>query len=244
VNKYLRAITAVVAVVLTGCANTYGVFLRNVQGSASVYAPEVGQEGGAEVGEGLVHVLTRSTQNMIKLTKAIDAEFGGGRKVRIPSGATLDQISNDPRGTFFVYYGAYIEGDPGHLPGVFFPDGSAADAKLCSYASGNPGLFRCDVVHPMLRNEDFDVDGKTRASVSRAVRQEFIYQGGSEREVKFLYREYTDSSLARPAFSQALTFDISKDKVVGFQGLRLEVLTASNTRITYKVLAQWQLIGH
>jgi hypothetical protein len=66
-------------------------------------------------------------------------------------------------------------------------------------------------------------------------KQEFIYNGKVGNSLKFVYREFTDN-YARPAFMQELQYDISESKIIGFKGLRIEIINVNNTSITYKVL--------
>ena len=42
--------------------------------------------------------------------------------------------------------------------------------------------------------------------------------------------------LARPAFTQDLQYDLTESKVIGFRGLRIEIISATNIKIEYKVL--------
>jgi hypothetical protein len=66
-------------------------------------------------------------------------------------------------------------------------------------------------------------------------KQEFIYNGRVGDALKFAYREYIND-YARPAFTQDLRYDLSETKIIGFRGLRIEVLNATNTEIQYKVI--------
>jgi hypothetical protein len=68
------------------------------------------------------------------------------------------------------------------------------------------------------------------------VKQEFIYNGRIGNAVKFIYREYLDD-YARPAFTQDLQYDLSESNIIGFLGLRIEVIKATNTNIEYKVIS-------
>lgn len=70
-------------------------------------------------------------------------------------------------------------------------------------------------------------------------KQEFIYNGKVGNGLKFIYREYVDD-FARPAFTQDLQYDLSESKIIGFRGLRIEVISATNTNIEYKVLNQFK----
>ncbi|SDR90808.1 hypothetical protein SAMN04515667_0963 [Formosa sp. Hel1_31_208] len=66
-------------------------------------------------------------------------------------------------------------------------------------------------------------------------KQEFIYNGRVRDALKFIYREYKND-YARPAFIQDLQYDLSESKIIGFRGMRVEIINATNTEIEYKVL--------
>ncbi len=66
-------------------------------------------------------------------------------------------------------------------------------------------------------------------------RRELVYTGKSGSTIKLLYREYI-SDMARPAFTQELTYEIEEDNIIGFQGVRIELLDTSNVSITYRLL--------
>lgn len=66
-----------------------------------------------------------------------------------------------------------------------------------------------------------------------------IYTGKSKNQLHILYREFIND-MARPAFSQNLTFDLEEGKVVGFQGARFEIIKATNTQIIYKMMANFR----
>lgn len=66
-------------------------------------------------------------------------------------------------------------------------------------------------------------------------RRELVYSGASKGTVKLLYREF-NNDLARPAFSQDLTYDLADGDEIGFRGARFKVLKATNVSIQYIVL--------
>ena len=70
------------------------------------------------------------------------------------------------------------------------------------------------------------------------LKQEFIYNGKVGNAIKFTFREFVDD-LARPAFTQDLQYDLTESKVIGFRGLRIEILSATNIKIEYKVLTHF-----
>ncbi len=69
-------------------------------------------------------------------------------------------------------------------------------------------------------------------------KQEFIFNGKVGNSLKFIYREYIND-MARPAFNQDLQYDINESNIVGFKGLRIEVINATNTLIEYKILSSF-----
>jgi hypothetical protein len=68
--------------------------------------------------------------------------------------------------------------------------------------------------------------------------REIIYTGSSQSTLTLLYREFVDNR-ARPAFAQELKYDLQRDRTIGFQGARIEIISAGNTGITYRVLSSW-----
>lgn len=71
---------------------------------------------------------------------------------------------------------------------------------------------------------------------STSFRQELIYNGRSGDSLKFLYREFS-GDLMRPPFSQDIQYDLTESSTIGFRGVRIEVLEATNTQLRYRVLA-------
>ena len=70
-------------------------------------------------------------------------------------------------------------------------------------------------------------------------KQELIYNGKSKDTIKFQYREFSDN-MARPAFSQDLLYDMSESKTIGFRGMNIEVLEATNSLIRFIVRSKMQ----
>lgn len=69
--------------------------------------------------------------------------------------------------------------------------------------------------------------------------QEFIYNGRVGNALKFIYREYIND-YARPAFTQDLRYDLSESETIGFRGLRIRIIKASNIKIEYIVLNHFE----
>lgn len=80
------------------------------------------------------------------------------------------------------------------------------------------------------------VDKKLSSLSPNAFQQTLLYNGKIGTRITLGYREFTNN-LARPAFSNNVDYDLAESTVVGYKGVRLEVIKATNTEITYRVLA-------
>lgn len=68
--------------------------------------------------------------------------------------------------------------------------------------------------------------------------QTLIYTGKVGNKVRFAYREFSNN-LARPAFSTEVEYDLADSNIVGYKNAKIEVIKATNTSITYKVLSNF-----
>ena len=66
-------------------------------------------------------------------------------------------------------------------------------------------------------------------------KQELIYNGCSSDNIKFLYREFTENMIRAP-FNQEVQYDLNEGKIIGFKGVRIEIIEATNIQLKYKVL--------
>lgn len=68
--------------------------------------------------------------------------------------------------------------------------------------------------------------------------QEFIYNGRVGDALKFVYREFS-GDYVKPAFSQEVQYDLSTSSEIGFKNLKLRVIDATNTEITYELISNF-----
>ncbi|MFA6143651.1 MAG: hypothetical protein WCW84_01695 [Sulfurimonas sp.] len=90
----------------------------------------------------------------------------------------------------------------------------------------NPAKYQLIPIPPAIREGSF--------------KYEALYQGKIDNKIKISFREFKDD-MARPAFTQDIDYLLEKDgtAIVGFKGLRIEVLKATNVDITYKVVKDY-----
>lgn len=68
------------------------------------------------------------------------------------------------------------------------------------------------------------------------MQQTLLYSGKIGSKITLSYREFKNE-FARSAFSNDVAYDLTESTVLGYKGARLEVIKATNTEITYKVIA-------
>ncbi len=77
---------------------------------------------------------------------------------------------------------------------------------------------------------------RIEADAPDSMKKELLYNGRSGTTLRLSYREFV-KDMARPAFTQELTYDLRDDRVIGFRGARIEVMDANNTTVRYRVLS-------
>ena len=74
---------------------------------------------------------------------------------------------------------------------------------------------------------------------AKSFQQTLLYNGKIGNRITLGYREFSNN-LARPAFSNAVDYDLSGSPILGYKGARIEVIKATNTEITYKLLSGFE----
>jgi len=108
--------------------------------------------------------------------------------------------------------------------GIFLPFSNVIGYETGEFLNGSVPTF---------------VEDPMEIKSSPAFRQQLIYNGKVGNNLRFIYREFS-SNLARDSFSQEMQYDFSESKTIGFKGVRIEVMKASNTQIEYKVSSHFR----
>lgn len=213
----LKIISTVLAVLATGCTsvqyNGSDIDVKRID------YPTVGQEITAYIGDRLVSKGTVAEMNVLKVTKMMESI-----PYDIPP-RTYQQVGYDREQTFYspigVIKGPFV--DP--YKALSVENGNTEEvcvitvfgAKSCIEGAGQFFLTR-------------------EASAYRdSFQQTLIYSGKIGNKINISYREFSDST-ARPAFNNDAEYDLSESNVIGYKGALLEVINASNTSITYKLI--------
>lgn len=146
------------------------------------------------------------------------------------------------KGTTFITYGTTDNGDvfykrsDGIKPNV---QGGPVYWDYCIIvnSSGVPygdGMCNGDYIKTWETKPSPSFLEKSKIYNTGSNRKELIYNGKSKDTIKLAYREYKDD-LARPAFYQDLTYDLSESKIIGFRSMNIEVIEATNSSIKFIV---------
>lgn len=201
----------------------------------------VGLELRAGVGEVVAQsgVLLVQMERTARLLDPASADLDAGHTVRLGAG----------------FSGPLVRRSVGNLPALCFQTSGAGNAALMMTGGGRASACLVDVQKSGLFDQAmfslyeryFALAAPARYSVSEsevkrpaapgAVRQQLVYAGASNGAIRLSYREFTADGMARASFSQELVYAMSPSGVteVGFRSLRMRVLRADNTTISFVV---------
>jgi len=182
-------------------------------------------------GESLIASLP--THKGIKLLETVNhnAEHNGFTNTFILEAGNLPMMGTNGTGTFY--------GDKNKVRQIVVGSNQLVDGGIFipNNETINHSLF-IDNVTSVMNLLDKKVNYEKIDIVSaneNDFKQDLIYTGKSGNNINIEYREFK-GNIARPAFSQSLTYDISKDNVIGFRGALFKVFEATNSSIKYKVI--------
>ena len=82
----------------------------------------------------------------------------------------------------------------------------------------------------------YTIENSLGAPMANQFQQTLLYNGKIGNRIALGYREFS-GDVARPAFSNEVSYDLSESTTLGYKGARIEVIKATNTEITYKVVS-------
>lgn len=85
---------------------------------------------------------------------------------------------------------------------------------------------------------DFEIK-RVSSTTEASFQQTLIYSGKIGNKVNIGYRE-TSNDIARPAFNNDVEYDLNESKEIGYKGAIVEILSADNQKITYRVLRSFR----
>lgn len=227
----------------SGCVSGPPISATHSINSEIIDYPAKGETVTNELGERLVAKGIRSTGPAIRISEAVQFNKAEGEKSVMTCALTA------PIGTYFKY-GEYFSDDV--QAECFGPvqvyvsqadgstdwncNGRTSIVPICRDEANNYFMAAAANVRIDLK-QDFEKIQLTTGVVESATNfvQELLYNGRVGDSLKFIYREFSND-IIRPAFSQEVQYDYSDSSIIGFKGLRLEVLEATNTQVTYRLI--------
>jgi hypothetical protein len=189
--------------------------------------PEIGATAEAEIGQSLIE--EGRVAPAVEVLEAFTTRITGNAVILHPG--TYGIVAENDDGQFFqgnppitLKFGFSSPWPDG---GVFIPKDPASPPQ--AYYRSAVGLTFHGPV------QDLKFRSGASLALSGGFKRELIYGGVSKGVVKLSYREFVDN-LARPAFTQEISYDLADGDEIGFHGARFKVLKATNTSITFTLL--------
>lgn len=219
--KHLIILSFILA--LTGCASQLKLTEPN---NFSETIPQINTMNEVEIGTSLVSKESGYKYKALKLLKKAKIKIGYSSK-DVNEGDIFINNSYTPK---YYLYTALNTTASGASYGIAFPK---SGGKASTFYKGGAGFTFNKVITPLEYEEIL-----TPIPKKEYLKQDFIYNGKVGNAIKFTYREYVND-LARPAFTQDLQYDLTESNIIGFRGLRIEIQSATNIKIQYKVLSYY-----
>lgn len=118
--------------------------------------------------------------------------------------------------------------------------------KICLIDTENKGFFTQaaysykDQMYSLTNNAQYELSPTPPKYDKNYFRYIALYQGKIDNKIKVSFREFLDNT-SRPAFTQDIEYELNKngETIIGFKGLRIKVIKATNTDITYSVIQDY-----
>ena len=200
-------------------------------GSEVIRTPQLNEVKTVEIGENIyqkINLYIHDTHTVTLLEPAILSSFGSviinGSKFKDGSdSAFLRKWYKDNWNTACYITGYACVVDIGNT-GSFTHIGNGSTGALLEL--NKPSKYKI-IPTPPTYNED-------------SFKYQVLYQGRIGNKIKISFREFKDD-MARLAFTQDIEYELDKngETIVGFKGLRIKVIKATNINITYSVIQDY-----
>ena len=186
--------------------------------------PKIGEVIEAEVGDRLIHESFQAEYPAIEAVNDAQCKNALGAGPKIEQGQSFKKRKLGNNDVFCGITSLYmVGGSKGGTAQICFHKNSTNSFDLGGYKCSGLEFIETTVIddHP----ENFQ--------------RTILYNGVSGNQIFLSYREFKNR-FARAAFTQELTFDLSQGNEIGFRGVRIKVLSATNTTIKYELLSKFR----
>ena len=213
--------------VIIGCGTIPNAYEAEKQ---TILLPSVGEILTSNIGESLVSKITAKSYPAIDVSTT--HSFGDRIltfEINIKPGKYIAK-SND--GDYLYYYGNKSIFSSFDTYGNNYPGGiaiSSKEDKVVAFVDYG-FCYKQEIPNSIDYNFTKHIDLLQPYS-----KKEFIYNGYDESSVQFTYREVNFGEV-KEELTQTAKYNLNDDKIIGFKELRIEILSADNREITYKVI--------
>lgn len=209
---------------ISGCAVSYDPSTSSK--ATQVDFPPLGQVSTVYVGDSMMSKGILVEGEAVVLKNSID-----GVAYDIPSG-TYDKLGSN--NTADVFKAATREGQ------IVIKNPFADPYQALGVKKNNPnelcvvtvfGMYSCYAAN-------FEIK-KVSSFNSASFQQTLIYSGKVGNKINIGYRE-TSHDMARPAFNNDVEYDLGESQEIGYKGAVVEVISADNQKITYRVVKSFR----
>jgi hypothetical protein len=208
---------------------------RIEQASTYFLVPAIGEASTADVGESLYKEGIRTVIRKFRATLKANATstMDRGYVLKVNSGT---QVAMKMRPENSVPVACFMTNNTGVIG--FFGDRNVVG---CLVDPDKKNIFTAAMFEgyaprfPVSNPIPYDVEvTETTIEAKDDFYVDVLYQGLSKGEVKISYREFS-GGCARPAFTQDVAYELATDgtTTIGFKGLRIKVLKATGSTISY-----------
>jgi hypothetical protein len=239
-NKMIIILVVAISVVflISGCSST-GLTYPSVYHDSNkkeqyntIHTPKLNDISTVEVGENIYsksYLFYGNTSLVTLLSPAVGQGFG--------MSVDTTNFNKAAQGTLKKW--AKIGQD--NINTMCFPSSS-----LCLSDPQNIGSFTHFGIGAQVGSTQLDIPAKYKITPSEPVIKEdsfkysALYQGKTKNSIKISFREFKND-MARPAFTQDIDYELNDDgsATIGFKGLRIEVIKATNMELKYKVIKDY-----
>lgn len=214
-------------IIVAACATPSYNYVPRVEAFSS---PPLGEVTAVSVGDEML------SQGVLKYQNGIEVPQNTKVSGYTLSGGFYAQTGQSEKASFHSFlagtgapngYGTLTKGalmDPAQSIEAYYDEN-----KLCVITVFN--LHTC-------RDRDFQRTEKAIVSPD-SFQQTLLYSGRVGDKISISYREFS-GSVARPAFSNDVEYDLSESSEIAYKGARLEIVEATNTTITFRVLSNFR----
>ena len=100
--------------------------------------------------------------------------------------------------------------------------------------------LECYIGETMILEESGTINTVYNTVYPGGIRWELVYAGKSNNNIRIYYREFVASNegwMAKDAFTQELNYDLNEGSIIRYKQLKMEIISANNEKIIYKVLS-------